>query len=97
MHNYFHLGFPGKQNTKPSDAPETATPPTPGVKKTINKPKHDTEKGTSMSKTHWRKTTRQHLADQLSKHGWKWPKTPAGNMQLKRPELQQIMYNLLGI
>ena len=43
------------------------------------------------------KTTRQHLADQLSKHGWEWPKTPAGNMQLKRPELQQIMYNLLGI
>ena len=73
MHQYFQLGFPGKKNTGHPETPETTAPPkaTPGVKKTINKPKHDTEKDTSRSKTHWRKAARQYLVDQLSKHGWK--------------------------
>ena len=101
MHQYCQLGFPGnKKNTGHSETPETTTPPkaTPGAKKTINKPKHDTEKDTSMSKVHWRKTRRQYLVDQLLNHGWKWRKTPDGkNAKLKRPKLQQIMIDLLGI
>ena len=30
------------------------------------------------TRTHWRKASRQYLVDQLSKHGWRWPKTPEG-------------------
>ena len=62
------------------------------------KPKHDTEKDTSMSKTHWRKATMGHVPEQLFKRGWKLPKTPDGkHAKLKRLELQQIMIGLLGI
>ena len=98
----FQAGGPktkGK-NTGHSDTPGTTAPPkaTPGVKKTINKPKHDTEKDTSMSKTHGRKTTIGHVTEQLFKRGWKWSKTPDGkNAKLKRPELQQIVIDVLGI
>ena len=53
---------------------------------------------TSMPKTHWRKATMGHVTEQLFKRGWKLPKTPEGkNTKLKRPELQQIMIDLLGI
>ena len=41
-------------------------------------PDHDTEKDTRRSRTHWRKAYRGYLVDQLSKHGWKWPKTAEG-------------------
>ena len=30
------------------------------------------------TRAHWRKASRQYLVDQLSKHGWRWPKTPEG-------------------
>ena len=43
-------------------------------------PTHDTEKNENRTRTHWRKATRQYLVDQLSKHGWKWPKTPYGKI-----------------
>ena len=37
-----------------------------------------------------------HVTEQLFKRGWKWPKKPDGeNVKLKRPELQQIMIDLL--
>ena len=50
------------------------------------------------TKTHWRKASRQYLVDQLPKHGWKWPKTPDGkNAKLLKPELAQIMIDILGI
>ena len=42
------------------------------------KPDHDTEKDMNRTRTHWRQATRGYLVDQLSKHGWKWPKTPDG-------------------
>ena len=75
---------------------ETKEPPIKTDAKT--KPKHDTEMDTSMSKTHWRKATMGHVTEQLFKRGWKWPKTPKGKKaKLKRPELQQIMIDLLGI
>ena len=62
------------------------------------KPTHDTEKDMSRSRTHWRQATRGYLVDQLSKHGWKWPKTPDGkNAKLLKPELAQIMIDILGI
>ena len=52
----------------------------------------------SRSRTHWRKAHRGYLVDQLSKHGWKWPKTPDGkNAKLLKPELAQIMIDILGI
>ena len=52
------------------------------LKKTKNKsPDHDTEKDMNRTRTHWRKTTRQYLVDQLSKHDWRWPKTPYGKIQ----------------
>ena len=61
-------------------------------------PVHDTEKDMSRSRTHWRKAYRGYLVDQLSKHGWKWPKTAEGkNTKLLKPELAQIMIDLLGI
>ena len=61
-------------------------------------PDHDTEKDMSRSRTHWRKAHRGYLVDQLSKHGWKWPKTPDGkNAKLLKPELAQIMIDILGI
>ena len=41
-------------------------------------PVHDTEKDMSRSGTHWRKAYRGYLVDQLSKYGWKWPKTAEG-------------------
>ena len=28
------------------------------------------------TRSHWRKATKGYLVDQLSKHGWKWSKTP---------------------
>ena len=50
------------------------------------------------TRSHWRKTHRGYLVYQLSKHGWKWPKTPKGkNTKLLKPELAQIMIYLLGI
>ena len=50
------------------------------------------------TRTHWRKAHRGYLVDQLSKHGWRWPKTPEGtNAKLLKPELAQIMIDLLGI
>ena len=58
---------------------ETKEPPIKPDAKT--EPKHGTEKGTSMSTTHWRKATMQYLVDQLSKHGWKWPKTSGGKVR----------------
>ena len=61
-------------------------------------PDHDTEKDMSRSRTHWRKANRGYLVDQLSKHGWKWPKTPDGkNAKLLKPALYKIMIELLGI
>ena len=62
------------------------------------KPTHDTEKDMSRSRTHWRQANRGYLVDQLSKHGWKWPKTPDGkNAKLLKPALYKIMIELLGI
>ena len=62
------------------------------------KPTHDTEKDMSRSRTHWRQANRGYLVDQLSKHGWKWPKTPDGkNAKLLKPDLYKIMIELLGI
>ena len=59
-------------------------------------PDHDTEKDMNRTRTHWRKANRQYLVDQLSKHGWRWPKTPDGkNTKPLKPELAQIM--ILGI
>ena len=50
------------------------------------------------TRTHWRQANRGYLVDQLSKHGWKWPKTPDGkNAKLLKPELAQIMIDILGI
>ena len=70
----FQAGGPKakENNTGHSDTPETTKPPKaiPSVKqknKTINKPKHDTEKNTSMSKTHWGKTAMGHVTEQLLK------------------------------
>jgi len=61
-------------------------------------PDHDTEKDMNRTRTHWRKANRQYLVDQLSKHGWRWPKTPDGkNAKLLKPELAQIMIDILGI
>ena len=49
------------------------------------------------TKTYWRQVNRQYLVDQLSKHGWRWPKTPEGkNTKLLKPELAQIMIDILG-
>ena len=45
------------------------------------KPDHDTEKEMNRSRTHWRKAHRGYLVDQLSKHGWRWPKTAEGKTQ----------------
>ena len=41
-------------------------------------PTHDTEKDENRTRTHWRKTTRGYLVDQLAKHGWRWPRTQSG-------------------
>ena len=49
------------------------------------------------SRTHWRKASRQYLADQLFKHGWKLPKAQMNNAKLLRPELTQIMIDLLEV
>ena len=50
------------------------------------------------TKTYWRKTGRQYLVDPLSKHGWRWPKTPEGkNTKLLKPELAESMIDILGI
>ena len=50
------------------------------------------------TKTYWRQVNRQYLVDQLSKHGWRWPKTPEGkNAKPLKPELAQIMIDILGI
>ena len=52
----------------------------------------------SRSRTHWRNAHRGYLVDQLSKHGWKWPKTADGkNTKILKPELAQIVIDLLGI
>ena len=68
---------------------------------TIKQPKkndHDTEKDMNRTNSYWRKATRQYSVDKLSKHGWKWPKTHDGkNTKLLRPELAQIMIDMLGI
>ena len=57
-----------------------------------------TQKDMNRSRTHWRKAHRGYLVDQLSKHGWGWPKTAEGkNAKLLKPELAQIMIVLLGI
>ena len=73
----------------------------PNIKKDKLKnknPVHDTEKDMSRSRTHWRKAYRGYLVDQLSKHGWKWPKSPDGkNAKLLKPALYKIMIELLGI
>ena len=73
----------------------------PPVRKTIEKdkhPLHDTEMDMNRTRTHWRKAPRQHLVDQLSKHNWKLQKTSDGkNAKLLRPELAQIMIDLLNI
>ena len=62
------------------------------------KPDHDTEKDMNRTRTHWRQATRGYLVDQLSKHGWKWPKSPDGkNAKLLKPALYKIMIELLGI
>ena len=61
-------------------------------------PDHDTEKDMNRTRTHWRQANRGYLVDQLSKHGWKWPKTPDGkNAKLLKPDLYKIMIELLGI
>ena len=61
-------------------------------------PDHDTEKDMNRTRTHWRKAHRGYLVYQLSKHGWKWPKTPEGkNTKIWKPELAQIMIDILGI
>ena len=39
--------------------------------KTKPNPKHDTDKDDNRTRTHWRKTKRGYIMDQLSKHGWK--------------------------
>ena len=67
--------------------------------RTLNKkPVHDTEKDMSRSRTHWRNAHRGYLVDQLSKHGWKLPKTAEGNNAKKmKPEFAQVMIDLLGI
>ena len=50
------------------------------------------------TRSHWRKATKGYLVDQLSKHGWKWSKTPVEKkVKLLKPELAQIMIDLLGI
>ena len=54
-----------KENPKPTPKPN---------------PDHDAEKDDNRTRTHWRKTKRGYLVDQLSKHGWRWPKTPDGKM-----------------
>ena len=62
------------------------------------KPDHDTEKDMNRTRTHWRQATRGYLVDQLSKHGWKWPKSSDGkNAKLLKPALYKIMIELLGI
>ena len=61
--------------------PNTQGPP-PVKKGNLKKrPDHDTEKDENRTKTHWRKATKGYLVDQLSKRGWKWPKTPDGKMK----------------
>ena len=70
------------------------------VRKTIDKnktPDHDTEKGMNRTRTHWRTAKRGYLVHQLSKHGWKWPKTPDVKNTKTLQELAQIMTDLLGI
>ena len=96
-------GKPGRPpNTQPKPKPTNQGPPiktdsTNKLKAKAN-PKHDTEKDMNRTKTHWRKASRQYLVDQLSKHGWRWPKTPDGkNAKLLKPELAQIMIDILGI
>ena len=50
------------------------------------------------TRTHWRTAHRGCLVDQLSKHGWRWPKTPDGkNAKPLKPELAQIMIDIFGI
>ena len=50
------------------------------------------------TRTHLRKANRQYLVDQLSEHGWRWPKTPDGkNAKPLKPELAQIMIDILGL
>ena len=62
------------------------------------KPDHDTEKDMNRTRTHWRQANRGYLVDQLSKHGWKWPKSSDGkNAKLLKPALYKIMIELLGI
>ena len=41
------------------------------IKQFKKKTDHDTEKDENRTRTHWRKTKRVYLVDQLSKHGWK--------------------------
>ena len=64
-----------KNKNKNKENPRPTPNPTP------KKTDHDTEKDMNRTRTHWRKTSRQYLIDQLSKHGWKLPKTPDGKMQ----------------
>ena len=96
-------GKPGRPpNTQPKPKPTNQGPPikTDSTNKSKAKanPKHDTEKDMNRTKTHWRKASRQYLVDQLSKHGWRWPKTPDGkNAKPLKPELAQIMIDMLGI
>ena len=84
-------GKPGRPpNTQPKPKPTNQGPPikTDSTNKSKAKanPKHDTEKDMSRSRTHWRKANRGYLVDQLSKHGWKWPKTSDGkNEKLLKP------------
>ena len=57
-----------------------------------------TPKRMNRTRTHWRKTKRGYLVDQLAEHGWRWPKTPDGkNTKLAQTELAQIMIDLLGV
>ena len=81
----------GKNKNKDKENPRPTPNPT-------QKTDHDTEKDMNRTVTHGRKASRQCFVDKLSKHGWRWPKTPNGkNAKLLKPEFAQIMIHPLEI
>ena len=74
-------GKPGRPRSYQEPKPNTQGPPpvkTDHKTKPKPKPDHDTEKDENKTKTHWRKAKRGYLVDQLSKHGWRLPRTRDG-------------------
>ena len=53
------------------------------IKRTVEQTDHDTGKDENRTRTHWRKAHRQYSVYQLSKRGWKWPKTQYDKKEYK--------------